>query len=403
MLNTLKSIDELSQMEVLYVEDDDLIAEAFIMIIKHLVKSIDHFNNGKDALEAYKKSNHDIIITDIKMPIMNGLEMSKAIRIIDDDVPIIIVSAYNETSFLKDAFEIGITYYLNKPVNRIVLMRTLNESAKSVVYKRHQEEIIQNYEDSIDALVDLIERRDRYTAGHSTRVAKYSMLIARAMGLDDKECDVLEKASKLHDIGKIEIPDSILLNPGKLNDLEFSIVKEHLNSGYAVLSQIKQYEELAEIMRHHHERYDGSGYPQGISGSDIPLLSHIMIVADVFDAMTTNRIYKPRQSVKDTLAEIKSHSGTHYHPEVVKIACDVLASVELGISKDQLPNTQLEEKKFSYFFSDLLTGLFNENYLKLLFKKNEDRSVDVKTIVQIITIDLHNFSHYNKKIWLGRW
>ena len=196
----IKTIDELSSMCILYVEDDELIAEALITIIKRITKNIHYAKNGKEGLKLFESIKPDIVITDIKMPIISGLEMAKEIRKTDDEIPIIILSAYNENEYLKDAFEVGITYYLNKPVNRLVLLRTLNESAKSVVYKSKQDEQVQNYEETIDAFVELIERRDRYTAGHSTRVAKYSVKLAEAMGIDSKSISLLEKASKLHDI-----------------------------------------------------------------------------------------------------------------------------------------------------------------------------------------------------------
>lgn len=383
-------------MQVLYVEDDEVTARIFTKTIKRIVKSVHHCVNGQLGLEAYRSLNPDIVITDIRMPIMSGLEMAKAIRQYDDEIAIIIVSAYDETDFLQEAFEAGITYYLNKPVNRLVLMRTLNESAKSVVYKRHQNELFQNYEETIDAFVNLIERRDRYTAGHSNRVANYCVMIAKAMQIDERECNLLEKAAKLHDIGKIEIPDSILLNPGKLNQLEYAIVQEHLNSGYAVLSGIKQYRDLSEIMRHHHEHYNGSGYPQGLKGDEIPLLSNIMMIADAFDAMTSNRIYKPRKSTQDALKEIHALRGKHFHPEIALIAIKVLENIKLDIHDDQMPETALEEKKFSYFFSDPLTGLYNENYLQSLITRKKFQQHKENITQHVTIINLHNISLYNK-------
>lgn len=397
MPKQLKSIDELSQMHILYVEDDEVIAEAFLIMLKRMVKRVYYCKNGKEGLETYQDEHPDIIITDIKMPVMSGLEMARAIRQKDDEVPIIIVSAYNETEFLQEAFIVGITYYLNKPVNRLVLMRTLNESAKSVVYRQHQDELIQNYEESLDALVDLIERRDRYTAGHSARVAQYCVLLAKGMGIDDKRCALLEKAARIHDIGKIEIPDSILLNPSKLNELEYAIVKEHLSSGYAVLSKTKQYHDIAEIMRHHHEHYDGSGYPQGLEGDEIPLLSHIIIIADAFDAMTSNRIYKPRKSLSEALVEIDLLSGIHFHPDIVSVAMQTLDKIEIDVDDDQMPKSPLEEKKFAYFFSDPLTGLYNEDYLHSLRTHAKSEKSLERGKGYITILDLHAFSSFNKR------
>jgi len=393
----IKTIDELNTMKILYVEDDEVIAQAFITMVSRVVSHVKYCKNGKEALEEFNDFQPDIVITDIKMPIINGLDMAKEIRKIDDEIPIIILSAYNEIEYLKDALEIGITYYLNKPVNRFVLMRALNESAKSVIYKSKQDEIVRNYEETIDAFVDLIERRDRYTAGHSTRVALYSVMLAKAMNIEPSSIALLEKASKLHDIGKIEIPDAILLNPNKLNKLEYAIVQEHLNSGYAVLSKIEQYKELSEIMRYHHERYDGSGYPDGLKGDAIPFLSQIMALCDAFDAMTTNRIYKPRKSVQEALNEIQSLSGVHFNPKIVTAAMDAFKDIIIHTGENQLPKTVLEEKKFSYFFSDLLTGLYNENYLRSLLTNKDTNISKLDNMNSITILDLHNFSAYNKK------
>ncbi len=265
--------------------------------------------------------------------------------------------------------------------------------------KSEQEKIIslenekmKNQEQIIHSMIEMIESRDSYTAGHTKRVAKYCELIAREMKYSEDEINILKKAAWLHDIGKISTPDSILLKPSKLTNVEYELIKEHLSSGYEMLRKIDQYKEIADIMREHHEKYDGSGYPQGLKGEAIMPLSRIMIVADAFDAMTTNRVYKPRKSVQDALSELKELSAKHFHPEVVSSALEALKDVDIDSGISQLPKSSMEEQRFSYFYRDRLTGLYIIEYLPLLLRYHIQNESNY-----FYDIKLKNFTEYNKK------
>ncbi len=237
----------------------------------------------------------------------------------------------------------------------------------------------------------MIEERDTYTGGHSERVAKYSKLIAVEMGYSEDECELIYRAGILHDIGKITTPDSILLKPGKLDSLEYKIIQEHVTMGRKILEKIPMYKTFIKIIEAHHEHFDGSGYPLGLAGDEIPKLSRIMIVADAFDAMTTSRIYKGRKSCSDAIEEIRSLSGKSFHPEVVKSAIKVLSKVIINDNINQLPVTELEKERFVYFYKDQLTGLNNINYLGLILVKNRES----KEYRDIAIISIHNFAQYN--------
>jgi len=252
-----------------------------------------------------------------------------------------------------------------------------------------EKEKVANYEETILAFVNIIEQRDTYTAGHTIRVAEYCALIARDMGLDSQEVHHLEKAAILHDIGKVATPDAILLKPGKLTLLEYELIKQHSEVGAQMLERIEMYKGLANIIRYHHSRYDGKGYPRTSNPAEIPMLSHIMIVADAFDAMTTNRIYKPRKSVEDALAEISRQSGMQFHPEVVLSAQRVLRKINIS-DTTQMPSSELEQRRMAYFFQDSLTGLYNEDYLQIVLKGNDHRFRCINII------NLHNFSSFNQ-------
>jgi PAS domain S-box-containing protein/putative nucleotidyltransferase with HDIG domain len=247
---------------------------------------------------------------------------------------------------------------------------------------------IENYEQTITSLVDTIEQRDSFTAGHTRRVANYCRKIAIQMNVEDSEVESLYKAAMLHDIGKISTPDAILLKPGKFNVMEYDLIKSHLDVGYELLKKVDTYKGLAEIMLYHHERYDGKGYPQGLKGDEIPLLGHIMCVADSFDAMTTNRIYKKRKEIDVAFEEMLSLRGTQFHPDVVDAAVVALKDVEVELG-DQLPTTKMEKARFAYFFVDNLTKAYNKDYLKIALSlhKEEYQSINY--------LELHNMSAYN--------
>ncbi len=249
----------------------------------------------------------------------------------------------------------------------------------------------ENYEETILSFANMIDHRDTYTAGHTLRVAHYCKLLAQELDFTDEQSAVLQKAATLHDIGKIATPDSVLLKPGKLSTLDYELIKLHASAGYEMLSNITMYKELAEIIRHHHERYDGMGYPDRLQGKDIPPLSRIIVVADAFDAMTTNRIYKPRKAIAEALAELQVLSGSQFDPDIVAAAIKVLKNVEVPEAVNQLPKNQMEQRRFSYFFSDKLTGLYNEDYLQIILRNNKD----LREYRCLHSLHIKNLQQYN--------
>ncbi len=259
--------------------------------------------------------------------------------------------------------------------------------------ERLERERRENYEQTILSFADMIDQRDTYTAGHTVRVARYSRLLAARLGLSGEQTDLLQQAAILHDIGKIATPDSVLLKPGRLSPLDYELIKQHAQAGSAMLAGIAMYRELATIIRHHHERYDGMGYPDRLRGPGIPLLARILVVADSFDAMTTNRIYKARKSVDEALAELRSLSGSQFDPEVVEAAMVAFRGMALPESVSQLPRNQMEQRRFSYFFSDKLTGLYNEDYLQIVLQ-------DPRTLADyhcLHSLHVQHLADYNRR------
>jgi PAS domain S-box-containing protein/putative nucleotidyltransferase with HDIG domain len=277
----------------------------------------------------------------------------------------------------------------NSVIGTVIVFR--DKSQENKIHELEDEKL-KNQEQIIHSMVNMIESRDSYTAGHTKRVAQYCELIAKEMSYSKEEIEILRKAAWLHDIGKISTPDSVLLKPGKLSDIEYELIQDHLTSGYNLLNEIDQYRDIAEIMREHHEKFDGSGYPRGIKKDEIHPLSRIMIVADAFDAMTTNRVYKPRKSIDVALRELETLSAKHFHPEVVSAALKALKNIEIDGDISQLPQSKIEQQRFSYFYKDRLTELFIIEYLPLLIRYRIESDS-----AYFYSVDLHNFSQYNKQ------
>ena len=259
--------------------------------------------------------------------------------------------------------------------------------------KEKEKEKIENSEKTLESFVSMLEERDTYTAGHSQRVAKYSLLIAQEMKFSEEECDLVYRSAILHDIGKIATPDNVLLKPGSLTDLEYKLIQEHVSASFEILFRIPMYKDLAHVIICHHERYDGKGYPKGLHGDEMPVLYQIMILADAFDAMTTNRIYKGRKTVDDAIEELLSASGKQFHPLIVEDAVKVLKDIELEDMVTQLPQTDLEKERFSYFFRDQVTQVYNSDYLMFTLNQNI-YNIEYKCINVLY---MHDFSKYNNK------
>lgn len=254
------------------------------------------------------------------------------------------------------------------------------------------QEKVDLYEQNLYSLVSLIEQRDNYTAGHGKRVGEYARLIAKKMNLHTEIQEELYRAGALHDIGKVAIPDSILLKPGTLQPIERALIEEHVEAGYNLLKKVDIFASIAEIVRHHHERLDGTGYPKKLKGKEIPLLSQIMAVADCVDAMTTNRIYKGRKSLENALEELSSLRDVKFRSDVIDAAIEALKDMTLASTPSQRPTTPMEMERFAYFYKDPLTGVYTSAYLNFLFFEP-----DFIQYKQLWLINLGNIGHFNKK------
>ncbi len=245
----------------------------------------------------------------------------------------------------------------------------------------------------IGMLCSLVEEKDVYTSGHSKRVAMYCSRIAEALGLSEADQTFIYQAGLLYDVGKVLTPEAILLKPRKFNRREYTIIKNHSVDGEKMVTAISAFKSYGGVIRHHHERFDGDGYPDGLKGETIPLFSRIMSIADAFDAMTTNRIYKSRKNIVGAMEEITKHSGTQFDPSLVEIALGVFSSLRELVHISQAPEQEtIHEERFAFFFKDPLCGVYSSEYLNYFLNSNKE----TKRFRCCYFIQLHHMHRYNE-------
>ncbi len=323
------------QRKVLIVDDESTGRTILAKIIQQAEAgvSVDSFDNPLDALHWLDQNHPDLIITDYRMPGINGVELIKEIRAKPacQDIPIMMITVVSEKSVRYEALEAGATAFLTRPIDQI----ECRTSCRNLLKLHEQQSIIQDRADWLARQVEVAtqqivsrehetllrlakagEYRDEVTGNHVIRMAKYSREIGDALGLSDKECDEIEYAAPMHDIGKIGIQDKILLKPGKFEQEEWITMQEHTRIGHAILSnsQSRYIQTGSIIALNHHERFDGSGYPNGISGKGIPLVARIVAVADVYDALVSSRPYKRAWSTADAQDYLHKHAGSQFDP-----------------------------------------------------------------------------------------
>jgi len=343
---------------VVIVDDQStgrMILQKVILQIANDIKVID-FADPHDALQWLSKNPADLIVTDYRMPGLNGIEFIQEVRKLNhgEHVPIMMITVVSEKAIRYEALDAGVTAFLTRPIDQIECRTTCRNLLK--LHQQHviiqnradwlaeqvelaTKQILQREKETILKLAKAGEYRDEETGNHVIRMAKYSKEIACEMGLTEAECSDLEHAAQMHDIGKIGIPDRILLKPGRFEPDEWAIMQTHATIGFEILSgsESKYMQMGAIVALNHHERFDGTGYPNKLAGKDIPLIARIVSVADVFDALISVRPYKKAWPIQDAIDFINSGSGTHFDPQCVE-AFNARLPVILQIQK-QYPDT----------------------------------------------------------------
>jgi putative two-component system response regulator len=325
---------------VLVVDDEEFLRSIVRERLELAGYTVDEACNGKDALGKLATGGHryEVLITDIRMPEMDGIALLREWGKRCPATAGIVMSANAELDTAVSALKMGACDYITKPFNFDVLLITIENALRKKDLERQLEDYRSNlevkvreqtdvinsmYVRSIDAMIKALEAKDFYTRGHSQRVTIYSVATAKEMGLSDAEVEHLHRASILHDLGKIGVREAVLNKPGKLTDEEFAEITRHPETAVGILEPIPFFRPLLPSILHHHERWDGRGYPGRLAGDRIPLASRIMAVADTFDAMTSTRAYRKALPVTEANAEIRRCSGTQFDPDIVPffLAC----------------------------------------------------------------------------------
>jgi len=322
---------------ILVVDDQEMNVRLLEKILQHAgYKNITCISDSREVANLYQENDYDLVLLDIRMPHLDGFDVMEQLNEIEKEsyVPVLVLTAQNDQETRLHALELGAKDFLTKPfdqtevllrINNLLEVRLLHQQQRNlnkVLDERVNERTRELNETRLEVIRRLgraAEFRDNETGYHIIRMSKYSQIIAYNHGLSEQEAELILNASPMHDIGKIGIPDSILLKPGKLDKEEWAIMQTHSAIGADILSghDSELMNMAREIAMNHHEKFDGSGYPQGLKGEEIPITARIVAISDVFDALTSVRPYKKAWPVEEALAEIRNCAGNHFDPELV--------------------------------------------------------------------------------------
>ena len=337
---------QLENLKAVYIDDEPINLMLVQAYSAEFNLDIITFENPKDGLDYILNTDVDILYTDYMMPEIDGIEVIKRFREVHDEVPVVVITAIGDDQELKiKALEAGATDFLTKPIDltefkaRSLNLLSLRKAQLKIkdkallledeVKKATQE--IQNREhETLMVLGRAAEYKDTDTANHTIRVAHYSKLLAKKYGLDEKQQEIIFYAAPFHDIGKVGIPDAILLKEGKLLEKEFTLMKAHARIGGEILSNTKSpyLIEGEMIARNHHEKWNGLGYPKGLKEEEIPLSARMVTIADVFDALTSVRPYKRSWSFQDAILFLINEKGKHFDPKLVDMFIESIDEVK---------------------------------------------------------------------------
>ena len=326
---------------ILVVDDENHVRSMIGAALERHGYDVQLAASGRLAMELLEQNTFDLVLTDIVMQDGNGITLLDRIRGKLPNVPVVMVTAIHDISVAIDAMRRGAFDYLLKPFEREHLVATvvralehrkaLQEShnyqqnleqvvrARTEMLRQAMEDLEHSYDITLEALGDALDLKDSETEGHSKRVTAYTIALARAMGISPAEIKVIARGAFLHDIGKMAIPDDILRKPAALTPEEQEVMREHCTRGFNILRKIPFLSEAAEIVFCHQEHYDGSGYPSGLRGGEIPIGARIFAIADALDAITSDRPYRRANSFDAARHEILRCSGSQFDPSVVEV------------------------------------------------------------------------------------
>src|ERR1700719_3936138 len=259
--------------------------------------------DGAAAVEQLTRTQVDLVLLDVMMPYLNGFEVCEKIKNNPDTylIPVIMITALSDKQDRLEGIKVGADDFLTRPVDRTELLARV----RSLLKLKQRTDELERAESVLFSLARSIEGKDPYTHGHCERLAEYSARLGEQLGLSEDQITALRRAGIVHDVGKIAVPDAILLKPGRLTPDEWIIIREHSVVGERICAPLKSFRSVLPIIRHHHEKFDGSGYPDGLRGEAIPVAARVLQIVDVYDALTTDRPYKKAFSITDALQTMK--------------------------------------------------------------------------------------------------
>jgi putative two-component system response regulator len=327
----------MSTSTILIVDDDPAGRHTLESILEGQDYHLEMAENGLQALEKAIKFLPDVILLDVMMPGMDGFEVCQRIRNnpLLAEIPIIMLTALDDRKSLLDGLESGADDYITKPYDRhelrarLIGITRLNRYRKLLDDRTNIEQAHNQLLDAYDATIEgwsrAMDLRDKETEGHTQRVTILSVTLAKLAGIKEEELIFIRRGALLHDIGKLGVPDGILLKSDKLTDEEWDIMRKHPQYAYDMIYPIEYLRPALDIPFCHHEKWDGSGYPRGLKGEEIPLAARIFAIVDVWDALTSDRPYRPAWDKLKTLNHINEQSGKHFDPHVVELFNKLLA------------------------------------------------------------------------------
>ena len=324
------------QYKIIAVDDEEGIIDSLSIFLNRSGYNFTGVTDPKEAIEKVRNEHYDLMILDFIMTPFHGDQVVEEIRKFNNELYILLLTGHKDLAPpLETIKRLDIQGYCEKSDKFDQLLLLIESGIKSieqmheiqkinVELKDTYEKLEQAYLESIETLRYTVEAKDTYTRGHSDRVSEISVLIGKRLGLSNRELRTLQVGGLFHDIGKIGVPDSILLKEAKLTDEEYSEIKNHPSIGVHILSNATIFKDIIPIVKHHHERYDGKGYPGMLKGEEIPYLARITAIADSFDAMTSKRSYRDSLPLDFVINEFKKNRGTQFDPNLDDVFIDIL-------------------------------------------------------------------------------
>jgi putative two-component system response regulator len=316
--------------KILIVDDELVIRETLKALLSNDYQ-LYFAENGMVGLEMAIKFQPDMMLLDVMMPQLDGFEVCRRVRSAPElvEIPIIMITALDDRTSRLNGLRAGVDDFLTKPFDTIELLTRVQTVARLNRYRRIVEQrneleaahqaLIRSYDKTIEGWVHALDLRDKETEGHSLRVTEMTLKFAQLVGIDEKQFEDVRRGALLHDVGKLGIPDAILLKPGRLTEEEWKIMRMHPVYAHEWLSPIDFLRPALDIPYCHHEKWDGSGYPRGLRGEDIPIFARLFAIVDVWDALRSDRPYRPAMSEEEVLSFIKAQAGKHFDASFLEI------------------------------------------------------------------------------------